>query len=86
MRFNQPKAKIRFKLDSNCLLINFFDPNSSLDFEIVATKSIPADGKNIEKFDFNRKWLNLIDFFDINRLFLYKSTISSLCRLFQSFN
>ena len=46
MRFNQPKAKIHFKWDSNGLLIDFFDPNLSLDFE-----TIPADGKKIEKFN-----------------------------------
>ena len=32
MRSNQPPAKIGFKLYSNRILINFFDPKSSPDF------------------------------------------------------
>ena len=32
MRFNRPKAKIRFKSDSNRLLIDFFDPISAVRF------------------------------------------------------
>ena len=37
MRLNRPKAKIRFKSDSNRLVIDFFDPKLSLDLiEIIA--------------------------------------------------
>ena len=31
-QFNRPKAKIRFKSDSNRLLINFFDPIPAVRF------------------------------------------------------
>ena len=32
MRFNRPQAKIHFKLDSNRVLIDFFDPISAVRF------------------------------------------------------
>ena len=32
MQSNGPPAKFRFKSDSNCLLINFFDPISAVRF------------------------------------------------------
>ena len=32
MRFNRPKAKINLIYDSNCLLINFFNPISAVCF------------------------------------------------------
>ena len=65
MRSNRPPAKIRFKSYSNRILINFIDPNSLLDFKL-------SRQSRFQQMDFNQKWSNLIDFFDINRIFEYK--------------
>ena len=66
MQFNRPQAKICFKSDSNCLLIDFFDPISVVlsthrDNSIrIQTIYIESEPKLIE----------------INWLFRYKSTFS----------
>ena len=52
MQFNQPKAKICFKSDSNRLLIDFFDPNLLLDFESSRRNRFQQMVKKIKKFDF----------------------------------
>ena len=80
---NRPQAKFCFKLDSNHLLIDFFDPKSSLDLiEIVATIQIRTRIWS-KKLVYIKNWstfLIQINLFDINRLF------RSFNRLFWSLN
>ena len=89
MRFNWPKAKIHFKSDSNCLLINFFD----LIPAVQSTRrddSIQIRTKIISKIQFisksNRNRSKLTDFFDINWLFHINWLFRSLNLLFRSYN
>ena len=62
MRSNQPQAKYRFKLDSNCLSINFFDPKLSLESDSLRQNWFQQITKD-QKFNF-RSILILIDFFN----------------------
>ena len=59
-----PDRLIRLISGWNCLLVDFFDQNSSNQKSIVASKSIKTSPNLIKKFEIDRIYIN---FFDINQ-------------------
>ena len=77
MQSNQPQAKDRFKLDSNCLLIDFFSIWFQPSDLIVSTIRFES-GPFISNYNRNRSTFSIwINFFNTNWLFW------SFNRLFQ---
>ena len=58
MRLNRPKAKICFKLNTNWLLTDFFDPKSSPDLlDSISDTNFKSKFDLYQKLvEFNQKW------------------------------
>ena len=72
MGSDRPQAKFRFKSDSNCLLIDFFDPISAVWFtrrdNLIQIRTVNRL-QNLIYIKKNRNRSNWIKFFNINWLF-----------------
>ena len=93
-RLNRLRPKIHLKLDSNCLLIDYFNPNSSSksiswwQIQLIWTQSILKSTKLIKKDKTLLIYINLVNIFWLFNSFnwLFKSFNWQLSDVFQTLN